>query len=69
MCNEMCPHCEHEVEIDWNVNELGFETTCPHCGKKLMLCDECQNQPIPPTCNWNARTDSCRYTISKGGKE
>ena len=40
---EVCPHCEAEVEMRWNVAADGYKAFCPHCGKRLMLCDACQH--------------------------
>ena len=39
---EVCPHCEGEnVYPMWDVNEKGFVVVCEHCGKEILLCDEC----------------------------
>lgn len=38
---EVCPHCENEIEMVWNVNDRGYKAFCPVCGQRLMLCDEC----------------------------
>lgn len=40
---EVCPHCEAEVTVVWDVEKQGYQTTCPNCGKKIMLCDACLN--------------------------
>ena len=40
-CVEVCPHCMGENVIQWNTEEQGFVAYCQHCGKKMMLCDEC----------------------------
>lgn len=61
---ECCPHCEHEIEMRWNTEELGFEARCPVCGGRLMLCDECQHLDNPVTCDWNRHSDSCRMMNS-----
>lgn len=39
--NEYCPFCDSDIEMTWDVPADGYEAFCPHCGKKLMLCDEC----------------------------
>lgn len=63
---EMCPHCEREVEIHgWNTDIDGFEATCPYCGNRLMLCDECQHQEVPVSCDYCKRTDRCRMRKSR----
>lgn len=48
---EVCPHCDREVVLYWNVEEDGYEINCPYCGKKMMLCSECQARNS--CCNWN----------------
>lgn len=51
---EMCPHCEAENEFPWDVETMGYVATCQHCGKKLMLCDECMHADDNPgmRCDW-----------------
>lgn len=51
---EYCPHCEAENEIRWDINEDGFEAYCPHCGKKMMLCDACSHKygEFYSDCDW-----------------
>ena len=41
---ETCPHCE-EVNIYpmWDTNVRGYIAICEHCGKEIMLCDECMH--------------------------
>lgn len=56
---ECCPHCEHEIEMRWNTDELGFEARCPVCGGRLMLCDECQHLDNPCSCDYDRHSDSC----------
>lgn len=39
---ETCPHCENEnVYPMWDVNISGYVAVCNHCGKEILLCDEC----------------------------
>jgi len=38
---EVCPNCEHEITMIWDVNDLGYRAFCPVCGEQMMLCDEC----------------------------
>lgn len=33
---EVCPHCEAEVEMRWNVAADGYKAFCPHCGNRLI---------------------------------
>lgn len=63
---EMCPNCEREVEIHgWNTEVDGFEATCPYCGGRLMLCDECQHNGNTVSCDWCRETDSCRMRMPR----
>ena len=34
---ERCQHCESEIMMRWNVEELGYRAYCPVCGEPLML--------------------------------
>jgi tRNA G26 N,N-dimethylase Trm1 len=59
---EYCPNCETEVEMRWDVKSSGYKAFCPHCGERLMLCDECmhpQDEDETPHCDYDRRTDSC----------
>ena len=61
---EYCPECETEVTMQWDVRALGYKAFCPHCGKRLMLCDECQNRKdggFMDDCDYDSETDSCRF--------
>lgn len=59
---EYCPHCENDIEMIWNVDTDGFKAFCPHCGKRLMLCDACLHQEGKQvTCDYCNETDKCRY--------
>ena len=40
---EVCPHCESEITMQWNVSESGYKAYCPVCGKRLMLCSACHD--------------------------
>lgn len=57
---EVCPHCESEVTMTWNTDADGFCAFCPHCGQRLMLCDECF-QVGGDTCDYDRETDSCKH--------
>lgn len=70
---EVCPHCENEIEMRWDTDTLGFKAFCPVCGKRLMLCDECQHcgpdgGPTGP-CDYDSATDTCRFNRPGGGNE
>ena len=60
---EVCPHCEAEVEMRWNVAADGYKAFCPHCGNRLMLCDACQHPEgkCVENCDYNSETDTCRH--------
>ena len=52
---EMCPHCDNEnVFAGWDVNIKGYIAICKHCGKEIMLCDECMNAEDNEgmSCDW-----------------
>ena len=49
----------------WDVKALGFKAYCPVCGKRLMLCDACQHDPVDDHYldNWdyNQTKDCCKH--------
>lgn len=51
---EVCPHCDAENVQMWNVDTMGFVTTCSECGKKILLCDECMHRDdnVLCRCDW-----------------
>lgn len=61
---EYCSECETEVEMRWDTDTMGFMAFCPHCGKRLMLCDECRHAGCGP-CDYDSKTDTCRFNHSK----
>jgi hypothetical protein len=65
---EMCPNCDREVTMEWDVSVDGYKATCPHCGGRLMLCDECRhpNGGFCDKCDFDAKTDTCKH--NPGGK-
>lgn len=60
---EMCPNCDTEVEMVWDTEKFGYRAFCPHCGKRLMLCDECLHSGgvYDDNCDYCTKTDSCRF--------
>ena len=68
---EVCPHCETEVEMVWDTERYRYNAFCPHCGKRLMLCDECLHHGDEPAwiCDYNSETDFCHRSICKNEKE
>lgn len=73
LVTEVCPHCESEVTLGWDVEERGYKAFCPVCGGRLMLCDECQHRgpggEYTGDCDYNAETDSCRFNHPGDGVE
>ena len=60
---EVCPHCDKEnVYPMWDVDVKGFVAICNHCGKEIMLCDECMHRDD----NENMHCDWCKTEC--GGK-
>lgn len=66
---EVCPHCDAEVVMNWDVKQYGFKAFCPHCGKRLMLCDECMHRTgeCIDDCDYCSTTDTCRF--NKGDED
>lgn len=61
---ELCPECDREVTLVWNPRKQGFKAFCPHCGARLMLCDECQHRTgggCTEDCDYDLNTDTCRF--------
>lgn len=62
--NEYCSNCENEIELLWDIETMGYKATCPICGMRLMLCDECQHRTggkCTGDCDYDAKTDTCRF--------
>ncbi len=59
---EMCPNCEHEIEMIWDVRTMGYRAFCPVCGKPFMLCNECLHPDgeFNGCCDYDSRTDTCK---------
>ena len=38
---EVCPHCESEITMIWDIKTLGYKAFYPVCGKQMLLCDAC----------------------------
>lgn len=56
---EMCPNCETEVAVWWDIQKDGYQIFCPYCGKPMMLCSMCDRSP----CNWTE--NGCKYSNEK----
>lgn len=51
---EVCPECGAENIMVWDVKKEGYVAYCPHCGSKMMLCDECLHADDAKICDWCA---------------
>jgi hypothetical protein len=58
---EVCPHCESEVTMTWNVLIDGYKAFCPYCGKRLMLCDVCLHREGGGKCDYDNKSDRCMF--------
>ncbi len=60
---EICPYCEQEVAIEWDVEKREYQAACPNCKKKIMLCDAClhseDNEGM--RCNWSQENGCFRH--------
>lgn len=52
---EYCPHCDSSIGVCAEEGD-GYETTCPVCGKRLMLCTYCHDD-FGDNCDWNDNKD------------
>ena len=64
---EICPYCEKEIAKKWDVENNGYQVTCPNCGKKIMLCDACLHSKDNKTmrCNWSEENGCFRQPKEK----
>ena len=65
---ETCPHCMAEISMTWDTEADGYKAFCPFCGKRLMLCDECQHRndgKFTDDCDYDCKTDICRFNQKK----
>ena len=62
---EVCPHCEEEITMEWDVETRGYKAYCPVCGGRLMLCDECFHGEPGYSCDYDSETDTCRHNKPK----
>lgn len=53
---EVCPHCEREITLNWDVEADGYQIFCPECGKAVMLCSMCDRSP----CDWSEK--GCKHS-------
>ena len=59
---EVCPFCGQEnVYPNWDVSKQGYVAQCQHCGKLIMLCDECiHDEDSRVACNWTRKHNCFR---------
>ena len=57
---EMCPHCQNEVTVQWDVEKDGYELYCPYCGFPIMLCSMCDARD-GKVCDWE-EIKGCKYS-------
>lgn len=53
--SEICPHCMGEnIYPMYDVEKDGYIAKCKHCGKEILLCDECLHSEDNPLrkCDW-----------------
>ena len=64
---EVCPHCESEITMTWDVAQAGYKAFCPVCGERLMLCDMCLHpEGEGGSCDYDSETDACEH--NRGGE-
>lgn len=64
---EVCPHCMGEnVYPMWDVNVSGFVAVCKHCGKEILLCDECMHHEDDLNCNCDWCKTECGGKCFRG---
>lgn len=56
---ELCPCCDREARIFMDAEKAGYKAFCPHCGKRLLLCDACQHDGKADHC------DKCNKELKK----
>lgn len=39
--DELCPHCDKEISVEWDIEENGYVAICPACNRPLKLCSMC----------------------------
>lgn len=54
---EVCPHCDSEITLIWDVDNDGYRVFCPSCGEEIMLCDACLHADDNPGGKCDFKTD------------
>ena len=67
---EYCSECDTENEFRWDVETDGYKAYCPHCGKVLMLCEECvHSDDTPAKCSVADSIGECVRAIEEAEKK
>lgn len=63
---EVCPHCNDEIAIRWDVEERGYTAYCPSCGGRICLCSQC-DKGIDECgiCGFGYADDSCLMEVER----
>jgi hypothetical protein len=58
---EVCPYCDSENIIQWDVEKDGYVIKCSQCGKEMMLCDACYHSDDnkEQKCDWHVKGNMC----------
>ena len=62
LVSELCPECDTEITVSWDVDTDGFEIFCPNCGKPMVLCSACHDREDEEDgcyCMWDDDQQSC----------
>ena len=60
---EMCPHCENEAALHWDVEKDGYEAYCPYCGFPIMMCSVCDARD-GAVCDWEEEK-GCKHSSER----
>lgn len=60
LITEMCPHCETEATVCWDVSKDGYQIFCPYCGRPIMLCSMCDARD-GAVCDWEEEK-GCKHS-------
>ena len=62
LVSELCPKCDTEITVSWDVDTDGFEIFCPNCGEPMVLCSACHDREDEEDgcyCMWDDDQQSC----------
>ena len=55
--NEVCPHCEIEIKMRWDVKTQGYKAFCPVLGGWIMRYDACRGG-----CEYDGEKGTCKLS-------